>query len=163
MNPMDPEKRSREMRGFFNARIGGYEERHMLLIEGKEKIVEFIPKDAENIIDSGAGTGLQLLKVYREFPDIKTTAIDVSDVMLQKLAEKHISPNIRIVNEDYFAEDDESEADGFENYRNLVRGEGKHYDTPLTVEHETAILKEAGFGKVETVITDKYIVVAAYK
>lgn len=89
------------MRDFFNARIGDYEERHILLIEGKEKIVEFIPKDAENIIDSGAGTGLQLLKVYREFPDIRTTAIDVSDVMLQKLEEKHISPNITIVNESF--------------------------------------------------------------
>ena len=69
----------------------------------------------------------------------------------------------RFINEDYFAEDDEKERQGFEDYRNLVRGEGKHYDTPLTIEHEMNILKEVGFHKVEKIITDDYRIVIATK
>lgn len=208
---MNLEKRSKEMHDFFNEKIEGYDELHLKVIEGKEKIVDFIPKDAENIIDLGSGTGLQLIKVYKEFPNVKTIAIDVSDEMLRKLKERNISPNITIVNEsffdydfgnekdavistqalhhfepsdkitlfkkvydclkengvfineDYFAIDTDAEIKGFEDYKNLVRGEGKHYDTPLTIEHEVEILKEAGFSKVETVITDNYKIVIAYK
>ena len=140
-----------------------------------------------------------------------TIAIDVSDEMLKKLEERHISDNITIVNksffdydfgmdvdavistqalhhfepndkltlykkvyeclkengvfvnEDYFAEDEETEKQGFEDYYNLVRGEGKHYDTPLTIEHETKILKEVGFSSIERCITDNYKIIIAKK
>ena len=99
---MNLNNRAKEMKEFFNAKIDGYDELHLKQIEGKEKIVEFIPKDTKNIIDLGAGTGLQLIKVYKEFPEIKTTAIDVSDEMLKKLAERNISDNITIINESFF-------------------------------------------------------------
>ena len=61
------------------------------------------------------------------------------------------------INEDYFAENDEIEKQGFWDYYNLVRGEGKHYDTPLTIEHEIEILKEAGFSNIDKCITVDYI------
>ena len=208
---MNLNNRAKEMKEFFNAKIDGYDELHLKQIEGKEKIVEFIPKDTKNIIDLGAGTGLQLIKVYKEFPEIKTTAIDVSDEMLKKLAERNISDNITIINEsffdyefglnidavistqalhhfdsndkltlfkkvynclknggvfineDYFAVDEETEKQGFEDYKNLARGEGKHYDTPLTLEHEIEILKEAGFSQVDKCVTDNYKIVIAKK
>lgn len=208
---MDLNKRANEMKNFFNEKIDGYDELHLKIIDGKEKIVDFIPKDAKNIIDLGAGTGLQLIKVYKELPNVKTTAIDVSDEMLKKLKERHISDNITIVNqsffdydfgsnidavistqalhhfepndkltlfkkvydclriggtfvnEDYFAENDEIEKQGFEDYKNLVKGEGKHYDTPLTIDHEINILKEAGFSDVEKYITDDYKITIAKK
>lgn len=208
---MNLNNRAKEMKEFFNAKIDGYDELHLKQIEGKEKIVEFIPKDTKNIIDLGAGTGLQLIKVYKEFPEIKTTAIDVSDEMLKKLAERNISDNITIINEsffdyefglnidavistqalhhfdsndkltlfkkvynclknggvfineDYFALDEETEKQGFEDYKNLARGEGKHYDTPLTLEHEIEILKEAGFSQVDKCVTDNYKIVIAKK
>lgn len=208
---MDLNKRANEMKDFFNEKVDGYDELHLKIIAGKEKIVDYIPKDAKNIIDLGAGTGLQLIKVYKEFPDVKTVAIDISDEMLKKLEERHISNNITIVNksffdydfgtnidavistqalhhfepndklillkkvyeslrvggvfvnEDYFAEDDESEKQGFEDYRNQVKGEGKHYDTPLTIEHEIDILKQAGFEIVNTCITDDYRIIIATK
>ena len=208
---MNLNNRAKEMKEFFNAKIDGYDELHLKQIEGKEKIVEFIPKDTKNIIDLGAGTGLQLIKVYKEFPEIRTTAIDVSDEMLKKLAERNISDNITIINEsffdyefglnvdavistqalhhfdsndkltlfkkvynclknggvfineDYFAVDEETEKQGFEDYKNLARGEGKHYDTPLTLEHEIEILKEAGFSQVDKCVTDNYKIVIAKK
>lgn len=208
---MDLNKRANEMKNFFNEKIDGYDELHLKIINGKEKIVDFIPKDAKNIIDLGAGTGLQLIRVYKELPNVKTTAIDVSDEMLKKLKERHISDNITIVNqsffdydfgsnidavistqalhhfepsdkltlfkkiydclriggifvnEDYFAENDDVEKQRFEDYKNLVKGEGKHYDTPLTIDHEINILKEAGFSCVEKYITDDYKIIIAKK
>ena len=208
---MDLNKRANEMKNFFNEKIDGYDELHLKIIDGKEKIVDFIPKDAKNIIDLGAGTGLQLIRVYKELPNVKTTEIDVSDEMLKKLKERHISENITIVNqsffdydfgsnidavistqalhhfepsdkltlfkkiydclriggifvnEDYFAENDDIEKQRFEDYKNLVKGEGKHYDTPLTIDHEINILKEAGFSYVEKYITDDYKITIAKK
>lgn len=208
---MDLNKRANEMKNFFNEKIDGYDELHLKIIAGKEKIVDYIPRDAKNIIDLGAGTGLQLIKVYKEFPNVKTTAIDVSDEMLKKLEERHINDNITIVNEsffdydfetnidavistqalhhfepkdklilykkvydclrnngvfvneDYFAENEKVEKQGFEDYYNLVKGEGKHYDTPLTIEHEAEILKEVGFSEVDKYVTDDYKIIIAKK
>lgn len=56
---------------------------------------------------------------------------------------------------DYFAESEELETEYFHNLEEIKRNEGLsedefyHYDTPLTVEHEIEVLKEAGFSKVE--------------
>ena len=209
---MDLNKRANEMNEFFNRVVDiDYDERHLKLIEAKEKIIDFLPKNIEKIIDLGTGTGLQLIKLYKVYPNVHTTAIDISDGMLKKLEERHISDNITIVNksffdydfendidavistqalhhfepndkltlykkvfdclkndgvfvnEDYFAENEETEKQLFEDYYNLVRGEGKHYDTPLTIEHEIEILKEAGFSKIEKCITDNYKILIAKK
>lgn len=56
---------------------------------------------------------------------------------------------------DYFAETELLEKEYFENLQrlkeeqNITDDEFYHYDTPLTVEHEIQILKEAGFTDVE--------------
>ena len=209
---MDLNKRANEMNEFFNRVVDiDYDERHLKLIEAKEKIIDFLPGNMKNVIDLGTGTGLQLIKLYKKYPNVHTIAIDISDGMLKKLEERHISDNITIVNksffdydfendidavissqalhhfepkdkltlykkvydclkkdgvfvnEDYFAEDEETEKQLFEDYYNLVRGEGKHYDTPLTIDHEIEILKKVGFSSVETCITDNYRIVIAKK
>ena len=209
---MDLNKRANEMNEFFNRVVDiDYDERHLKLIEAKEKIIDFLPGNMKNVIDLGTGTGLQLIKLYKKYPNVHTIAIDISDGMLKKLEERHISDNITIVNksffdydfgndidavissqalhhfepkdkltlykkvydclkkdgvfvnEDYFAEDEETEKQLFEDYYNLVRGEGKHYDTPLTIDHEIEILKEVGFRKIEKCITDNYKILIAVK
>ena len=96
-------KRSNEMKDFFNKVVDiDYDEKHSKMLAAKEKIVDFLPDDIENIIDLGAGTGLQLIKLYKVFPNVKTTAIDISDGMLKKLEERHISDNITIINQSFF-------------------------------------------------------------
>lgn len=67
------------------------------------------------------------------------------------------------INEDYFADNEYIERQGFEDYKNLIKGEGKHYDTPLTIEHEIEILKKAGFDKVSKYVTDNYKIIIAEK
>lgn len=205
-------KRNEELRSFFNRVVDiDYDQKHMEKIEGKRKIVDFIPVDSKRIIDLGSGTGLQLVRLYEVFPDIKTTAIDISEGMLKKLKEKNISDNITIVNEsffdydfgtfldavistqalhhfdkkdklvlykkvldclkpggvfineDYYASCDEVEEELFNNYRNLVYGPERHYDTPLTIEHETEILKSVGFSSVEHCSGDSYNILVARK
>ena len=60
----------------------------------------------------------------------------------------------RFVLTDYFAESEALEKEYFENLAALKReqrlddGSFYHYDTPLTVEHEMEVLKEAGFSDV---------------
>ena len=55
---------------------------------------------------------------------------------------------------DYFAESDEQETELFLNLKQLKQEQGLpedvffHYDTPLTVEHETQALERAGFSEV---------------
>ena len=55
---------------------------------------------------------------------------------------------------DYFAESEEMEKEYFQNLADLKREQGLsddefyHYDTPLLVEHETDILRRAGFREV---------------
>ena len=82
---MNLTKRNKEMNEFFNKVVDiDYDERHMKMIEAKEKIIDFLPSNIKNIIDLGAGTGLQLVKLYKKYPNVKTIAIDVSDGMLKK-------------------------------------------------------------------------------
>ena len=56
---------------------------------------------------------------------------------------------------DYFAESEEQEKELFRNLKQLKQEQGLpddvffHYDTPLTVEHETEALLAAGFSSVE--------------
>ncbi len=56
---------------------------------------------------------------------------------------------------DYFAESEALEREYFENLQrlkeeqNITDGGFYHYDTPLTVEHEINVLKEAGFSNVK--------------
>ena len=55
---------------------------------------------------------------------------------------------------DYFAESEETEKEYFQNLAALKKEQGLsddafyHYDTPLTVEHETDLLRHAGFRNV---------------
>lgn len=66
-----------------------------------------------------------------------------------------LKPDGYFVLTDYFAESEALENEYFDNLKKLKREQGisdnefYHYDTPLTVEHETAILKEAGFADVK--------------
>ena len=56
---------------------------------------------------------------------------------------------------DYFAESEELEKEYFQNLKQLKEEQGLpddglfHYDTPLTVEHEIQLLKQAGFSNIQ--------------
>lgn len=66
-----------------------------------------------------------------------------------------LKPNGYFVLTDYFAESEELEKKYFEIFEELKREQKildnafYHYDTPLTVEHEIAVLRNAGFSDVK--------------
>ena len=61
----------------------------------------------------------------------------------------------RFVLTDYFAESEELEKENFQNLKQLKEEQGLpeegffHYDTPLTVDHEIRMLRQAGFSDVQ--------------
>ncbi len=97
-----------KMADFFAERADMYDE-HMLTEvegckEGYKKMASLIPEGTEKLLDLGCGTGLELDEIFSLFPDIKVTGIDLSDVMLRKLREKHPEKNLTLICGDYFEE-----------------------------------------------------------
>ena len=97
-----------KMADFFALRADMYDE-HMLkevegCKEGYKKMAALIPANTECVLDLGCGTGLELDEIFALHPDIKVTGIDLSDVMLVKLREKHPEKNLSLICGDYFTE-----------------------------------------------------------
>ena len=75
-------------------------------------------------------------------------------VVLYKKLYAAMKPGTDFILTDYFADSDEDELLYAETFRTVKELEGitdsepYHYDTPLTVEHETEALREAGFTRV---------------
>ena len=88
-----------EMGAFFNARSDTYNEVHLGHvggIESKELIASFLPEHTRSIVDYGIGTGLELKAIFKRFPDIEVTGIDIAENMLQLLRETYPGKNITL-------------------------------------------------------------------
>lgn len=98
-----------KMDEFFAVRVEGYDE-HMLNEVGgcREcyiKMAELVPADTKELLDLGCGTGLELEGIFRRFPDISVTGIDLTKAMLDRLSEKYQGKNITLICGDYFTAD----------------------------------------------------------
>lgn len=95
-----------QMSDFFTARVDGYDEHMIDQVEGcKEgyvKMAEFLPKDANQILDLGCGTGLELDEIFKTKPFINVTGIDLTQAMLDKLKQKHPDKKLSLINASYF-------------------------------------------------------------
>ena len=98
-----------KMDEFFAARVDGYDEHMLNEVEGCReaygKMAELIPENTSNLLDLGCGTGLELEGIFKRFPDISVTGIDLSKAMLDKFSEKYSDKNITLINGDYFSTD----------------------------------------------------------
>lgn len=92
-----------EMADFFARRIGEYNDVH-LKSWGEEyaHIADFFDDGLKSLLDIGCGTGLELESIYKRFPDVKVTGIDLSEPMLDQLRERYGDKNIEIIHADYF-------------------------------------------------------------
>lgn len=94
------------MTDFFVARIDDYD-RHMLEdVEGCEEAYKeaarLIPRDTRDLLDLGCGTGLELEEIFKVFPDVRVTGIDLTKSMLDRLEQKYRGKALELVNTDYF-------------------------------------------------------------
>ena len=92
-----------EMADFFSNRIIEYNNVH-LENWGEEyaHIADFFDEGLKTLLDIGCGTGLELESMYKRFPEVKVTGIDLSESMLDKLRESYGDKNIEIINANYF-------------------------------------------------------------
>ncbi len=94
-----------KMSDFFTARVDGYDEHMINNVEGCKdgyvKMAELLPQDAVQLLDLGCGTGLELDEIFKRYPSINVTGIDLTQAMLDKLKLKHPEKNLVLINESY--------------------------------------------------------------
>ena len=56
---------------------------------GYKVLAQNIPQNAENVLDLGCRTGLELDEIFKIYPQISVTGIDLSAEMLEELKRKH--------------------------------------------------------------------------
>lgn len=90
---------------FFEKRVEGYDE-HMASWHKYYKFMgKFISKNTKELLDIGCGTGLELEEIFKQFPNIRVTGIDLAKGMLEKLKSKYKDKNISLICGDYFTTD----------------------------------------------------------
>ena len=97
------------MDSFFAARVEGYDAHMLANVEGcKEgyiKMASLIPSGTKVLLDLGCGTGLELDEIFKFFPDLRVTGIDMTRAMLDKLRKKHPDKALNLICGDYFKAD----------------------------------------------------------
>lgn len=101
--------RLEEMRSFFTARVEDYD-RHMLeevqgCAEGYLIMAALIPQKTTRLLDLGCGTGLELEEIFKLFPKLHVTGIDMTKAMTDELQRKFSEHDITIINDSYLGFD----------------------------------------------------------
>lgn len=84
-----------EMKSFFDLRVEGYDKHMASNVEDFNKFYSKIADPFEKtdepieILDLGAGTGIELDFIFAKAPNARITAVDLSEEMLKKLARKY--------------------------------------------------------------------------
>ena len=84
-----------EMKSFFDTRVEDYDKHMADTVENYadfyRQIAVPFPETSEHIsiLDLGAGTGIELESIFEKAPNARITAVDLSEVMLNKLVSKY--------------------------------------------------------------------------
>lgn len=100
------EYRLERMDEFFTARVEMYDE-HMLqevegCADGYRKMAELLPVGTRTLLDLGCGTGLELEEIFRRFPKLAVTGIDLTEAMLKRLERKYADKDLTLIHASYF-------------------------------------------------------------
>jgi tRNA (cmo5U34)-methyltransferase len=91
------------MADFFAKRINEYDQNHLSHWGDEyDHIADFFENNLGSLLDIGCGTGLELESIFRRFPQVKVTGIDLSESMLNRLREKYSDKAVEIIQADYF-------------------------------------------------------------
>ncbi|MDR3125283.1 MAG: class I SAM-dependent methyltransferase [Endomicrobium sp.] len=90
---------------FFTKRVKIYDE-YMLNVDGcrqsYKKMASLIPPHTKNLLDLGCGTGLELDEIFKVYPDINVTGIDLTQAMLNEPKKKYPNKNLDLICDNYF-------------------------------------------------------------
>lgn len=191
------------MGDFFTARVSGYEDHMARWAAAYRRLAELLPESCRRLLDLGCGTGLELDEIFKRFPGMCVTGIDLCEPMLEELKKKHGGRQLDLRCADYFTaelepgcydtavsfetlhhfqpankerlfrklysalkpggvylecdyiaccEEEETllreECERKRKLANVPEGQFVHFDTPLTLEQEMGLLKNAGFADV---------------
>lgn len=90
------------MDAFFNARLGDYEEHMAHWSAHYQWMADLLPEGITSLLDIGCGTGLELDCIFRRFPTLSVTGIDLAEDMLAVLRKKHGDKALTLCRADYF-------------------------------------------------------------
>lgn len=99
---MDLKERNRTLKDFFDRKTIGYDDVHLAFMESKRALTTALPDGTAKVLDLGAGTGLELIPLVERFPDVRITAADISEDMLNALRERPFADQITFVVGDFF-------------------------------------------------------------
>ena len=95
-----------KMTEFFTNRVDIYDEHMLHDVPGcrtaYQKMAQLLRPDVATLLDLGCGTGLELDAIFRLYPDIQVTGIDLTQAMLDRLRQKHPDKEMTLVCADYF-------------------------------------------------------------
>ena len=123
------------MAAFFDARTGEYEAHMAPWAAQYQWMARELPAGTKRLLDLGCGTGLELDCIFRRFPDLEVTGVDLAGNMLDLLRRKHPGRALTLVQADYFAWEPE---DG--SFDAVVAFETLHH---VSAAKEAALLKGA--------------------
>ena len=97
------------MSDFFTARVDGYDEHMLRDVEGCKEgyplMASLVPAHTRRLLDLGCGTGLELDEIFKLYPDIAVTGVDMTAAMLRELRAKHPDKKLTLICDDYFQAD----------------------------------------------------------
>ena len=95
-------ERNQKLRTFFNEKIDSYDDVHSTYMETKKTLADSLDKDTKKILDLGAGTGLELIRVFELFPSAEVTVIDITENMLEELKKRSFAYHVTTICGDFF-------------------------------------------------------------
>lgn len=114
-------ERNQKQRTFFNEKIDSYDNVHSTYMETKKTLADNLDKEAERILDLGAGTGLELIHLFELFPSAKVTVIDITENMLEVLKKRSFADHVTTICGDFF------EVEFGENYDAVISTSALHH------------------------------------
>lgn len=99
---MDIKFNGEKNREFFNNKIDEYDVSHESFMNTKKELTDNLSNDVKNVLDLGAGTGLELIELFKRFPEVNVTAIDISENMLERLKEREFGAKVKTICGNFF-------------------------------------------------------------
>lgn len=103
---MDLKVRNEELREFFNEKAPEeYDRVHSQYMPFKEIMTDLLDENTGTVLDLGAGTGLELINLFKRFPDAKVTTVDIAEDTVTQLKRRAFADKLNIICGDFFETD----------------------------------------------------------